>query len=188
MEDNKMANLILAVVGLPGAGKTEAVNYLMNKTGWPKVYLGDVTLDALRQRNLPFTQENEQPVREEIRRKHGMAAYAILSLPKINKLYKKSSVIIESMYSWEEYLTFREQFGDNFKVLAIYASPKTRIHRLSNRPERPLTANELEARDFAQIENLHQAGPIARADFTVINENSTEMLQKNLDEILQALK
>lgn len=182
-----MANLVLAVVGLPGAGKTEAVDYLMQKTGWPKVYLGDVTLDILRERNLPFTQENERPVREEVRQKHGMAAYAVLSLDKINRLYGQSSVIIESMYSWEEYLTFREQFGDNFKVLAIYASPATRTARLANRSERPLTPAELEARDFSQIENLHQAGPIARADFTIINEGSTTDLQFKLDQTLDQL-
>ena len=183
-----MANLVLAVVGLPGAGKTEAVNYLMEKTGWPKVYLGDITLDILRERNLPFTQENEKPVREEIRQKHGMAAYAILNLPKIKALHQQSSTIIESMYSWEEYLTFRQEFGDDFKVLAIYTSPKTRAERLANRPERPLTPSELEARDFAQIENLKQAGPIARADFTIVNEASAEMLQQNLDQVLALIQ
>lgn len=182
-----MENLILAIVGLPGAGKTEAVEYIMNQTNWPKVYLGDVTFDILRERNLPFTQENERPVREEVRRKHGMAAYAILNLPKIRQLYSKSNVLIESMYSWEEYLTFRQEFGDNFKVLAIYASPETRIARLANRPERPLTEAELEARDFSQIESLHQAGPIARANWTVVNEDSTEELQAALDAVLTQL-
>lgn len=182
-----MGNLVLAVVGLPGAGKTEAVNCLMAKTGWPKVYLGDVTFEILRERNLPFTQENERPVREEIRAKHGMAAYAILSLSKIETMHQTSPVIIESMYSWEEYLTFRDKFGDNFKVLAIYASPRTRATRLANRPERPLTLAELEARDFAQIENLKQAGPIARADFTIVNEGSPENLTTQLDQILALL-
>lgn len=179
--------IALAVVGLPGAGKTEAVNYIMEKTTWPKVYLGDVTLDVLRERKLPFTQANERPVREEIRARHGMAAYAILSLPKIRQFYEKSSVIIESMYSWEEYLTFRQEFGDNFKVLAIYASPKTRIQRLANRPERPLSEQELVERDFAQIEKLHQAGPIARADWTIINEGTTEELRQTLDRVLAEL-
>lgn len=183
-----MANLVLAVVGLPGAGKTEAVNYIMEQTNWPKVYLGDVTFDILRKRNLPFTQKNERPVREEIRQKHGMAAYAILSLDKIKQLHTQSNVIIESMYSWEEYLVFREQFGDNFKVLAIYASPATRIARLANRPERPLSKKELEERDFSQIENLHQAGPIARADWTIINEGSPEDLQSSIDKILNYLQ
>ncbi len=185
---NQKNNLVLAVVGLPGTGKTEAVNYIMEQTNWPKVYLGDVTFDILKERNLPFTQENERPVREEIRAVHGMAAYAKLSMPKIKELYKNSNVIIESMYSWEEYLLLREEFGDNFKALAIYTSPKTRIERLANRPERPLTEQELIDRDFSQIENLHQAGPIARADFTVINESDQQNLEQELDKIIKILQ
>lgn len=183
-----MANLVLAVGGLPGAGKNEVVDYIMTKPNWSKVYLGEVTFDILRERGLPFTQENERPVREEVRKKHGMAAYAILSLDKIKKQHEVSNVVLESMYSWEEYLFFREQFGDNFKMLAVYASPKTRIARLANRPERPLTAKETEERDFSQIENLHQAGPIARADFTVMNESTIEDLHKLIDEVLDQLK
>mgnify|MGYP000847980978 CR=1 FL=1 len=179
---------VLAVVGLPGAGKTEAVNYILQKTGLPKVYLGDVTLDALRAKGLPFTQENERPVREEIRARHGMGAYALLSLPKIRQFYETSSVIIESMYSWEEYLIFRQEFGNNFKVLAIYASPATRTQRMAVRPERPLTEEELIARDFAQIEKLNQAGPIARADWTIINEGSSEDLHSEIDNILEKCK
>ena len=182
-----MPNLVIAVVGLPGAGKTETVNYIMSKTGWPKVYLGDATFDILRQRNLPFTQENEKPVREELRKQYGMAAYAILSLDKIKQLHASSIVIVESMYSWEEYLTLRKEFGDDFKVLAVYASPATRTKRLINRPERPLTPAELEARDFSQIENLKQAGPIARADWTIVNEGSTADLQSEIDKILPEL-
>ncbi len=184
---NQKNKIVLSVVGLPGAGKTEAVNYLMKQTNWPKVYLGDVTFDILKQRGLEFTQANERPVREEIRAKHGMAAYAKLSLPKIKDFYQNSSVIIESMYSWEEYLLLREEFGDNFRVLAIYTSPTTRIERLANRPERPLTKQELIDRDFAQIENLHQAGPIARADYTIINESNRANLEQKLDEIIDKL-
>ncbi len=180
-------NLVLAVVGLPGTGKTEAVNYIMKQTNWPKVYLGDVTFNILKERGLEFTQANERPVREEIRAKHGIAAYAKLSLPKIKDLYQKSNVIIESMYSWEEYLLLREEFGENFKVLAIYTSPTTRINRLANRPERPLTRQELIERDFAQIEKLHQAGPIARADFTIINESDQKSLEQELDKIIKKL-
>lgn len=118
---------------------------------------------------------------------------AVVGLPGAGKnwsrqlLYAQSSVIIESMYSWEEYLTFRQQFGNNFKVLAVYASPTTRIARLASRPKRPLTKEELEERDFSQIENLHQAGPIARTDFTVINESTTEHFHAAIDQILQQL-
>lgn len=179
--------VILAVVGLAGAGKTESTEYLMKKTGWPKVYFGQVVMDEVATRNLPVNEANERAVREELRAKHGMAAMAILSIPKIKELYKTTNVILESLYSWEEYLAIKEEFGDNFKVVAIYSSLLTRVERMKVRSLRPLSEADLISRDKAQIENLHQAGPIARADWTIINEGSKEELYRNLDEIINKL-
>jgi dephospho-CoA kinase len=180
--------IILAVVGLPGSGKTEAVEYIMKKTGWPKVYLGDATFEEMKKNGLEINEANERKTREDIRSRLGMGAYAILNLPKARELSKTSDVLIESLYSWEEYLEFKKEFGVAFKVLAVYSSPATRISRLSSRPVRPLTKEEVQSRDYSQIENLHQAGPIARADFTIINENSKDDLCSQIDKIIITLQ
>lgn len=179
--------MILAVVGLPGAGKTEVTEYVMKKTGWPKVYFGDATFDEMKKNGLEINEANEKKTREGIRKNLGMGAYAILNLPKIRELFKTSSVILESFYSWEEYLETKKEFGDAFKVLAVFSSPEIRENRLINRPSRPLTKEEFISREYSQIENLHQAGPIARADFMVVNEGTKEDLQKGLDEIISKL-
>ncbi len=177
---------ILAIVGLPGAGKTEATEYLIKKTGWPKIYFGQAVVDeAARRGNLG--EAGERAVREEFRQKDGMAALALANMPKIKSIFAISSVILESMYSWEEYLELKKEFGESFKVLAIYASPQTRISRMEKRPVRPLTPSELESRDYSQIENLHQAGPIARADWTVVNEGTLDELFLNIDEVIKVL-
>jgi|SRR6185503_15798123 len=182
-----MNNIILAITGLPGSGKTEATQYIMEKTGWPKVHFGETVTNEVKRRGQPLTEENERAVREELRREHGMGAMAILNLPKIKELFANSSVLLESFYSWEEYLICKKEFGDNFKVLAIYASPQTRQKRLETRPIRPLNAEQFESRDYAQIENTHQAGPIARADFTIINGKSLEDLQQQLGPFINTL-
>lgn len=179
--------IILALVGLAGSGKTEAMEYLVEKLKCPKVYFGDATFDEMRKNGLEINEANERKTREEIRSKYGMGAYAILSLQKIKDFYQKNSVLVESLYSWEEYLEIKKEFGDSFKVLAIYASPDTRIKRLSDRPIRPLTKEELISRDYSQIENLHQAGPIARADWTIINEGEKTDLYLELDKIIEKM-
>ncbi len=183
-----MNKTILAVVGLAGAGKSDVTEYLINKMKLPKVYFGDATFEEMKRLGLEINEVNERKTREDIRKNLGMGAYAILNLPKIKELFTSSSVIVESLYSWEEYLEMKKEFGDSFKVLSIYSSPETRIARMANRPVRPLTREEMISRDYSQIENLHQAGPIARADWTIVNEGTKEDLQVELDKIIEKLK
>lgn len=179
--------VILAVVGLPGSGKTEATKYIIAKTGWPKVYFGQITLDEIKNRGLQVNETNEKAIREELRKNGGMDVFARESLPKIRGYFKNTSVVLESLYSWEEYLVMAKEFGEAFKVLAIYASPQTRTKRLTGRAVRPLSAGEFASRDFAQIENLHQAGPIARADYTIVNESTFANLEAEIDKVLKAI-
>jgi len=178
-----MSRNIFAVVGLPGSGKTEVINYLMEKYKWPKVYFGDVTFDEMKVRNLDINEKNERFVREDLRKMYGQLHYARKVIEKIEKIIDQENILVESLYSWEEYLEFKKEFGDDFRVLAVYSSPDSRIKRLGNRAKRPLTKEEVVSRDYAQIENLHQGGPIARADFTVINEGEMKDLYKQIDEI-----
>ena len=184
---NSNNKTVLAVVGMPGSGKTVACDYLAKK-GHPRIYFGQVTFDEMKKQGLEINEANEKKVREELRRQHGMATYAILNLPKIYKaLETKDLIILESLYSWEEYQIVKKDFNDNFKVLLIHASPATRQQRLEKRPERPLTKEESLSRDQAQIENSHVAGPIAVADFVVVNEGTAEEMFGAVDNVIKCL-
>ena len=180
---------LIAVVGLPGSGKTETIEYLKKEHNWPNIYLGEATFDRLKVEGLEINQVNEKMMREKIREELGMAAYAILAMKKIEKESSSHNIItLESLYSWEEYITLKEKYKDNFKVIAVYASPKIRENRLKLRKIRPLKTNkEFTDRDYSQIINLKQAGPIARADYTIINETSLSDLHKNIKHIIKKL-
>lgn len=179
---------IVAVVGLPGSGKTEAIEYLIKKLNWPKIYFGDATFEELKKQGLAVSEKNERMVREFLRKKYGMACYALWAIKKIKESKNTQNILIESLYSWDEYLELKKIFKEEFAVLAVYASPKMRYARLGNRPVRPLTFKEAQSRDYSQIGNIAQAGPIAIADWTIINEGDKKELFKKLNMLVRVLK
>lgn len=181
---------IIAVVGMAGAGKSAATRYILKKYGWPKVYFGEATFDRLKKEGMEVNYENERYIREKIREEMGMAAYAKLALPKIENLLKTgNNILLESLYSWEEYITLKDEYGDDFKVIAIYSSPNTRFNRLRNRKrERPVkNYEEFKTRDRTEIEGTNKGGPIAVADKTIVNEYDMDHLYKEIDEFMKKI-
>ena len=117
-----------------------------------------------------------------------MAAYAKLNLPRIDEASKYSDIVIDGLYSWEEYTFLKDYYGEDFHVIAVWASPRTRYARLSTRLNRHLTSGEAASRDRAEIENINKGGPIAMADFTIINESSLKDLRKEARRIISLLR
>ena len=177
---------VVAVVGMTGSGKSEAARIFSEK-GYATVRFGDVTDEELKKHGLPLTEENERPVREAFRKEHGMAAYAILNLPRIDAVLKESNVVVDGLYSWEEYTKLKEYYGDDLVIVAVYSSPRMRYKRLGSRKVRPLTPEEAKSRDHAEVENMNKGGPIAIADYTAINEYSYDELKKQVEEIIGKL-
>ena len=73
-------------------------------------------------------------------------------------------------------------------VVAVWASPEDRYKRLTGRKVRPLTLGEAIGRDRAEIENLNKGGPIAMADFTILNTGSMSDLKKQVERIIARLR
>ena len=179
-------NKVIAIVGMCGAGKSEVTNFFEEK-GYKRVYFGAVTFDEMKRRNLPQTQENERKIREEFRASGDMAIYAKLNEKKIADAYKEGNVVIESMYSWSEYKYVKELYGDNFKVIAVVVDKATRKDRIAVRDVRALNNCEVDTRDLTEIENIEKAGPIAIADYYILNNSSMSDLNSRCQEILDSL-
>ncbi len=187
-------NKLICIVGMCGAGKSEVVRYMMEKREYGFFRFGQITLDKIKEMGKEPSEALEREIREGMRKDHGMAAYAILNGPKMDALLKEGDAIGDGLYSWEEYLVLKEKYGENFMMIAVYAPPKVRYERLDGRHQRhgedtdkrfrSFTPEEAATRDRAEIENLHKAGPIAMADYTVMNTSGLKDLEKQVDKIL----
>lgn len=186
---------IIALVGMTGAGKSSIADYLVEK-GWGFARFGQITLDIVKERGLEPTEANEKPIREEVRKTHGMGAYAILNIPKFDKILEEKNLVADGLYSWSEYKVLKDYYGDRITIVAVYTPPSVRYERLANRilkaddvnlRNRPATHDQAKARDYAEIENIEKGGPIAMADYTIINTGTTEQLFEDVEKILNKL-
>lgn len=186
---------LVCITGLPGSGKSYASDYLVKKN-FQYLRFGQVVLDEIKNKKLEINEENERTVRENFRKKYGMAAMAILNLTKFKTMLKKGNVVGDGLYSFEEYKILKKEFGKRFITIAIYAPPILRHQRLikrnlsktdTDKRFRPLTLKEAKSRDLAEIENLNKGGTIAMADYTIVNTKDLRYFKKQIDEIYKEI-
>ncbi len=176
---------VIAFVGMPGAGKSYCVDYLVEK-GIPSVYFGGITVDEVKARGMEVNEMNEKTVREELRANEGLGVMAERIINKIDDLVAEGhqKVVADGLYSWTEYKIFKDRYGKNVTVIAIAAPRHLRHDRLTHRPIRPFTDDEVTSREYAEIENIEKGGPIANADYTIVNDGNPQDMIKKLDQIL----
>lgn len=178
---------IIAFVGMPGAGKSSAVDYISQR-GYPTVYFGGVVLQAIKDAGLPVTPANEKRMRQQLRQDEGKDVIVKRISQQIRQLIAEghSRIVADGLYSWTEYTYLQRAFPGQLYVMAIIAPRGLRHQRLAQRPERPLTPAEALDRDYAEIENVEKGGPIAIADHYIMNTGSLEDLHTSIERELTA--
>jgi len=164
---------IVAVTGMPGAGKSTATKALLAK-GWTRVVMGDVIREETKRRGLEPNSKNTGEVMKELRNQKGEAAVAELCLETI-RVSGSDRVVVDGIRSMSEVVTFRK----NAKVLLIgvHASPDRRFMLLKERgrSDDPISIEMFEARDQREL-GVGIGTAIAMADEVVSNEHSTQEL------------
>lgn len=180
---------IVALVGLTGSGKSTAVKYLTDK-GYPKVYFGGIVLDEVKKRGLELTQENEQPIREELREKEGKDFIANRIIKQIHDLVGAGQhrIVADGLYTWTEYKVLKKEFSNELTVVAIVSPKHLRKRHMAQRPVRPLNSTEVDQRDWAEIENIEKGGPIAIADYYIHNNGDLDHFDKQIDTVLNDIE
>ena len=182
---------ILAIVGMSGSGKSVAVDYLTSK-GYPRVYFGGMIYKEMEKRGIIRTEdgESEKKFREEIREKEGKDWVVRQVIAETKDLISagQKRIILDGVYSWTEYKTLKHEFPKNLTFVAIVTDKKLRYDRVSKRPGRAFDSAAIRERDRSEIENLEKGGPIAAADYYVLNNGTIADSEKRLDEILKEIE
>ena len=173
---------IIALVGLAGSGKSSAVEYLTEK-GFPKIYFGGVIYEAMDEAGIEKTWDNQQQFREEIRRREGKDFVIKRVIKNIHDLINagQNKIVLDGLYTWSEYKFLKHEFPGQVVVIAIVTPKYLRYQRMAKRIERPMQPHEVDQRDWSEIENLEKGGPIAIADYFIINDGSLEQLHQKID-------
>jgi dephospho-CoA kinase len=185
--------LIVALTGMPGAGKTTVANYLAQK-GIPLLIMGDVVREAAHNEGLEPTSDNLAKLMIELRKKNGPEAIAYLVANKIKNMKKEGNefgvLIVDGIRSMAEIQVLKD-VGD-IKLLAIHGSITTRYSHITERARSDVPSNigEFDKRDRVEM-GVGISDAIALADETISNndisiselcELSLRTVQKWIDE------
>ena len=174
---------LIAVVGMSGTGKSVATSYL-EEQGYQKIYFVGVIYDKMKEKGIPITPDSQKEFRENLRKEHGMGVVAKILLPKIEEAYQQGNTVLDGLYSWDEYLILKDKFKD-LKLVCVCTDKKIRYNRVSERRDRPFSKDDIIKRDITEIENAAKGGPIAFADYYILNNGGFEDFYARLEEILK---
>lgn len=182
---------IIALVGMAGSGKGTCTTFIAKKYGVPIVHFGNMVYEEVERRGLDIVQ-HEREVREDMRKQEGPVVLAKRAGARAQKYLAEGQkgVVLDGLYSWSEYTYLRDLFGDDLAVIAVIAPRKLRYERAANRKDarRKYTQEQIEKRDIEEIENLEKGGPIAMADFTILNDKTTDDMLRDVQAVLGDLR
>jgi dephospho-CoA kinase len=181
---------ILAIVGMSGSGKSVVVDYLTSK-GYPKVYFGGMIYKEMEKRGIARTEdgESEKKFREQIREEEGKdwVVRQVIAETKDLITAGQKRIVLDGVYSWTEYCTLKHEFPKCLTFIAIVVDKQLRYDRVAKRPGRSFDATAIRERDRSEIENLEKGGPIAAADYYILNNGTIEDAESRLDDILKQI-
>lgn len=183
-----MSKKLIALVGMMGSGKGTCVDYLHTTHNWPVLHFGNMVYEEVQQRGLDNVLD-EKFVREDMRKKDGPDVMAKMISKQAEKLFNSGEkvILLDGLYSWSEYKFLNKKYGESLVLIATVGDKKLRRKRILTRKDshRSYTYQQIIERETSEIENLEKGGPIAYADYYVMNDEGIPQLYARLDTIIE---
>ena len=178
---------VIAFVGFPASGKSVA-SEIAARMNIPVVVMGDVIREEVSRSGLPLSDENLGSMGDELRRKEGMDAIARRCVPGIKNL-EADVVMVDGVRGIAEVSSFREEFGDDFLLVGVEASERTRYERMVSRARSDTLESfeEFRKRDERE-ERWGLEHAMRAADITLVNEGSLDDFKVKIKDLLETGK
>ncbi len=178
---------IIAFTGMPFSGKTEAVQIAREKK-IPIVRMGDMVWEEVKKRGLELSDKNVGFVANEMREKHGMHVWAERTVKKIKSMDNVDFLVIDGIRNVEEIDIFKKELGEEFIVIAIEVSDKTRHERamIRSRQDDSKDIEKVKERDRREI-GWGLAEVIASSDIVISNEKDIESFKAEIRKIFEKI-
>jgi dephospho-CoA kinase len=182
---------VLAFVGAPASGKTEAA-LVAKDLGIPVITMGDVIRDELKRRELPLTDENAGRIATELRAREGPDAIAKRCIPLIKGITSiareaanKTVIVIDGIRGVAEVELFKKELGPDFTLVRVDAP---RIHRYERiiargRADDVLSLEEIKERE-ARERGWGMGEAMANADKVINNVGSLDSFRDQIKSLL----
>ena len=165
---------ILAIVGLPGSGKTTAIEAIMDLG--IVVTMGDIVRGEAKKKNIEPSGINLGKIAQRLRRDEGSG---IIAKKCVELIIKKTDeiIFIDGIRSLSEVNIFRKFW--KFPIIAIIVDEKKRLRRLFKRlrSDDPKNLEELKERDKRELKfGLDKV--LKAADYKIKNNTTIDDLKK----------
>ncbi|MBS3815516.1 MAG: flagellar hook-basal body complex protein FliE [Hadesarchaea archaeon] len=179
---------VIGIVGLQASGKTEVANKMI-ELGASRVRMGDVVWKEVKERGLEVSEEKVGEVANELRQEGGPAAIAEKCIPLINEEIDESeAVVVDGIRSDAEVEVFEDNFGEDFYLISVEASEKTRFNRIESRNREDDIADwdNFKKKDEREL-GWGMGEAMEMADYQMINEENLEDLQDKAKVIFEEI-
>jgi len=168
---------IIAFVGMPASGKSEAAAVARNH-GIPVINMGDVIREEV-------TCANTGGVATDLRKREGMDAVAKRCIPKIT-VAAADLVVVDGVRGIAEVECFKKEFGSDFTLVSITSPIELRLERVRSRgrSDDMTDIDTLRRRDEREF-GWGMGEAIKAADIVIVNTAELDKFRQKIIELME---
>ncbi len=155
---------------------------MASEAGYAVIRMGDVVREEAARRGIQPTDEEIGGMAHSERETHGSEIWAVRTLERVSA----DQIVIDGVRSLDEIDYFQKTFGEALAIVAVHASPGTRLTRITERGRKDdiLSEEEFHRRDRRELKwGLGEV--IALADYVIVNEGGLKEFHKEARRVLR---